>query len=99
MTTDVLRANLHPAHPDSLPVLNTQGHLAYLTAEGGLLIFCRKAGGERTYTALNTGDTPRDVTLPWPNGFAVDAVTLQRFWVRDDMLRLTLPPCDGVILV
>ena len=75
------------------------GDLTYLTAEGGLLIFCRKAGGERTYTALNTGDTPRDVTLPWPNGFAVDAVTLQRFWVRDDMLRLTLPPCDGVILV
>lgn len=75
------------------------GDLTYLTAEGGLLIFCRKAGGERTYTALNTGDTPRDVTLPWPNGFAVDAVTLQRFWVRDDMLRLTLPLCDGVILV
>ena len=75
------------------------GDLTYLTAEGGLLIFCRKAGGERTYTALNTGDTPRDVTLLWPNGFAVDAVTLQRFWVRDGMLRLTLPPCDGVILV
>ena len=75
------------------------GDLTYLTAEGGLLIFCRKAGDERTYTALNTGDTPRDVALPWPNGFAVDAVTLQRFWVRDGMLRLTLPPCDGVILV
>jgi len=75
------------------------GDLTYLTAEGGLLLFCRTAGGERTYTALNTGDTPRDVTLPWPNGFAVDAVTLQRFWVRDGMLRLTLPPCDGVILV
>ena len=75
------------------------GDLTYLTAEGGLLIFCRKAGGERTYTALNTDDTPRDVTLPWPNGFAVDAVTLQRFWVRNGMLRLTLPPCDGVILV
>ena len=75
------------------------GDLTYLTAEGGLLLFCRKAGGERTYTALNTGDTPRDVTLPWPNGFAVDAVTLQRFWVRNGMLRLTLPPCDGVILV
>ena len=75
------------------------GDLTYLTAEGGLLLFCRTAGGERTYTALNTGDTPRDVTLPWPNGFAVDAVTLQRFWVRDGMLRLTLPPCDSVILV
>ena len=30
------------------------GDLTYLTAEGGLLLFCRKAGGERTYTALNT---------------------------------------------
>ena len=37
LTTDVLRANLQPAHPDSLPVLNTQGHLAYLTAEGGAI--------------------------------------------------------------
>ena len=75
------------------------GDLTYLTADGGLLVYCRSLNGERTYTALNTGDTPRDVALPWLNGFAVDAVSGQRFWVRDGMLRLTLPPCDGVILI
>lgn len=37
LTTDVLRANLQPAHPDSLPVLNTWDHVAYLTAEGGAI--------------------------------------------------------------
>lgn len=37
LNTDVLRANLQPAHPDSLPVLNTQNGLAYLTAEGGAI--------------------------------------------------------------
>lgn len=37
LTVEFLRANLQPAHPDSLPVLNTQQHLAYLTAEGGAI--------------------------------------------------------------
>ena len=37
LTTDVLRANLQPAHPDSLPVLNTWDRVAYLTAEGGAI--------------------------------------------------------------
>ncbi len=74
------------------------GELTYLTADGGLLIYCRRQEDEITYTLLNTGETPRDVSLPWPDGFAVDALTLQHFWVRDGMLRLTLPPCDGLIL-
>ena len=34
LTTDALRANLQPTHSDSLPVLNTWDHVAYLTAEG-----------------------------------------------------------------
>ena len=75
------------------------GDLTYLAAEGGLLIYRRSYGGEDTYTLLNTGDTVRQVTLPWPNGFAVDAVTCQRFWVRDGVLRLDLPPCDGLVLL
>ena len=75
------------------------GDLTYLAAEGGLLIYRRSYGGEDTYTLLNTGDTVRQVTLPWPNGFAVDAVTCQRFWVRDGVLRLNLPPCDGLVLL
>ena len=75
------------------------GDLTYLAAEGGLLIYRRSYGGEDTYTLLNTGDTVRQVTLPWPNGFAVDAVSHQRFWVRDGVLRLDLPPCDGLVLL
>ena len=74
------------------------GSLTYETAEGGLLVFRRDAGDERTWTVLNAGDAAQAVSLPWPEALAVDAVTGQRFWARDGLLRLTLPPCDGVIL-
>ena len=76
-----------------------EGDITYLTADGGLLVYCRTLDGERTYTALNTGDTTRTVTLPWENDFAMDAVSMQRFWVRNGTLRIDLPPCDGVVLI
>ena len=76
-----------------------EGNITYLTADGGLLVYCRTLDGERTYTALNTGDTTRTVTLPWENDFAMDAVFMQRFWVRNGTLRIDLPPCDGVVLI
>ncbi len=75
------------------------GSLEYLTVEGGLLIFRRSCRNEETYTLLNTGSAAREVCLPWPSTFAVDAVTLQKFWVHDGLLRLTLPPYDGLILL
>lgn len=37
LTTDALRANLQPTHSDSLPVLNIQRRLVYLTAEGSAI--------------------------------------------------------------
>ena len=76
-----------------------EGDITYLIADGGLLVYCRTLDGERTYTALNTGDTSRTVTLPWENDFATDAVSMQRFWVRNGTLRIDLPPCDGVVLI
>ena len=76
-----------------------EGDITYLTADDGLLVYCRTLDGERTYTALNTGDTSRTVTLPWENDFATDAVSMQRFWVRNGTLRIDLPPCDGVVLI
>ena len=76
-----------------------EGDITYLTADGGLLVYCRTLDGESTYTALNTGDTTRTVTLPWESGFAMDAVSMQRFWVRNGTLRIDLPPCDGVVLI
>ena len=76
-----------------------EGDITYLTADGGLLVYCRTLDGERTYTALNTGGTTRAVTLPWENGFATDAVSMQRFWVRNGELCIDLPPCDGVVLI
>ena len=75
------------------------GSITYLTADGGLLVYRRTLDGESTYTALNTGDVTRTVILPWENGFAMDAVSMQRFWVRDGQLRIDLPPCDGVVLI
>ena len=76
-----------------------EGDITYLTADDGFLVYCRTLDGERTYTALNTGDTSRTVTLPWENDFATDAVSMQRFWVRNGTLRIDLPPCDGVVLI
>ena len=78
---------------------NPKNGITYLTADGGLLIYRRTLDGESTYTVLNTGGTTRTVTLPWNNGFAMDAVSMQRFWVRNGELRIDLPPCDGVVLV
>ena len=75
------------------------GDITYLTADGGLLIYRRQWEGEATYTLMNTGSIPRDIALPWPAASGVDAITLQRFLTRDGMLRLTLPPCDGMILL
>ena len=75
------------------------GSITYLTADGGLLVYRRTLDGESTYTALNTGDSTRTVTLPWENGFATDAVSMQRFWVRNGQLCIDLSPCDGVVLL
>ena len=75
------------------------GSIAYLAAEGGVLAILRQSGAERTLTALNAGDTPAELALPWADTVARSALDGQEFFVPDGVLRLTLPPVSGMILI
>ena len=75
------------------------GIIRYLHAQGGGLVVERLHGAERTVTALNAGDTPLELTLPWDGRLCIDAVTGQQFLSQNGTVHLTLPPLDGVILV
>ena len=75
------------------------GIIRYLHAQGGGLVVERLHGTEHTVTALNAGDTPLELTLPWDGRLCIDAVTGQQFLSQNGTVHLTLPPLDGVILV
>lgn len=75
------------------------GIIRYLHAQSGGLVVERLHGTERTVTALNAGDTPLELTLPWDGRLCIDAVTGQQFLSQNGTVHLTLPPLDGVILV
>lgn len=75
------------------------GSIAYLAAEGGVLAILRQSGAERTLTALNAGDTPAELALPWADTVARSVLDGQEFFVPDGVLRLTLPPVSGMILI
>ncbi len=75
------------------------GDIRYLSADGGLLVLERRLNDEVTVCALNAGDTPREITLPWHDTVATDAANGQRFLLPDQVLRLTLPPLNGAILI
>ena len=75
------------------------GDISYLYARGGGLVFRRTKGDEVTVTALNAGDEPLELTLPWDGAFATDALTGQKFCVRDELLHLYLPASSGTILI
>ena len=63
------------------------------------LSFCRSLEDTRAAVAVNAGDTPVTVTLPWSDAPARDPVTGKKYLPGDGELTLELPPCSGVILV
>lgn len=75
------------------------GDIRYLSAEGGLLVFERRLGSEITVCALNAGDSPQQLDLPWLGTVAADAANRQQFLLPDNTLHLTLPPLSGAILI
>ncbi len=75
------------------------GSIEYLAAEGGVLTILRRSGAERTLTVLNAGDAPAELALPWTDTVARSALDGQAFFVPDGVLRLTLPPVSGMILI
>ena len=76
-----------------------RGDITYLYAQGGGLVFRRETEGQQSLIALNAADTPLELMLPWPGTMAADALTGQQFFVRDEMLHLSLPPVSGMLLV
>ena len=59
----------------------------------------RQSEDEVTVAAMNAGMQPLELSIPWSGALAKDALTGQQFFARNGMLRLTLPPVGGVLLV
>ena len=76
-----------------------RGAISYLYAKGGGLVFRRETDDEQTLVVLNAGEDPLELMLPWPGTMAADALTGQQFFVRDEMLHLSVPPVSGLLLV
>ena len=75
------------------------GDIGYLYAVGGGLVLRRQSEDEVTVAAMNAGMQPLELSIPWVGALAKDALTGQHFFARNGMLRLTLPPVGGVLLV
>lgn len=76
-----------------------RGDIRYIWAEGHGLAFTRSVGDETTLLALNSGSAPLSMELPWDKPMAKDILQGQRFFARDGILRITLPPLSGIILI
>ncbi len=74
------------------------GDITYPLAAGRVLCFSRRAQDEVTLLAVNAGDEPQTVTLPWERDLARDALGAQSFLAESGRLRLTLAPRDVLLL-
>lgn len=74
------------------------GDITYPRAAGRVLCICRRACDEVSVAVVNAGETGAELTLPWEASLARDALTGQRFHAADGVLRITLPPYDGLLL-
>ncbi len=76
-----------------------RGDIAYLYAKGGGLVFRRQLSGEVSLTALNAGDEPLELVLPWEGESATDAITGEKRSVREGLLHLYLGAHSGRIII
>jgi len=76
-----------------------RGDITYLYAQGAGLCFVRTWVGELAVTVLNAGFSALELSLPLPEGLFTDVLTRQRFFARDGLLRISLPPLMGMILL
>ena len=88
-----LLGRLRKAHPAL-----RQGGISYLQASGRCLAWRRRAPEETVVTAVNAGLAPLELCIPWEESVAADLLTGQRFLSRDGVVRLSLPPLEGVLL-
>ena len=76
-----------------------KGSITYVEAQGGLLSFYRLFEDEFTFVLLNNNKSALPFAFPWRTAMARDALSRQQFSVRDGVLRVTLPPESGMVLV
>ena len=74
-----------------------RGDIEYVEAAGRVLAFTRSLDGETVLCAVNAGQEPQTVTLPW-EGTAVDLLGGQAVEAEDGVLTLELPPLTGRLL-
>ena len=74
-----------------------RGDIEYVEAAGRVLAFTRSLDGETVLCAVNAGQEPQTVTLPW-EGTAVDLLGGQNLEAEDGVLTLELPPLTGRLL-
>ena len=74
------------------------GTIVYHAAQGRALAFSRRTEHDHCLTAVNAGDEPVTLTLPWDGTLAEDALSHQEFFCGDGLLRLTLEPYGTMLL-
>lgn len=75
------------------------GAIDYLYARGGGLVLKRRSGNDVAVAAMNAGEAPLELTIPWGRPVATDTLTGQQFLAAEGQVRLTLPGLSGVLLV
>ena len=74
------------------------GDISYVYASGGGLAFRRSTDSEVSLIVLNAGNQALDLILPWSGDIATDLLSGQQFFVKDQLLHLSLPPISGLLL-
>lgn len=74
------------------------GSLHWLWAQGPLLAFARDQRGETVIAALNAGEADARLTLDWPVGRAMDALTGRELAVQSGKVEISLPGISGVLV-
>ena len=74
------------------------GTIVYHVAQGRALAFSRRTEHDHCLTAVNAGDEPVTLTLPWDGTLAEDALSHQEFFCGNGLLCLTLEPYGTMLL-
>jgi glycosidase len=88
-----LLASLRKAHPAL-----QKGTIRYLAAQDGLLVFARELDGKTLICAVNAGEAPEKLTLPW-NGVATDLLSGTQLTAQNGVLTHYLLPRSGMLLL
>ncbi|MFA6931445.1 MAG: alpha-glucosidase C-terminal domain-containing protein, partial [Lentisphaeria bacterium] len=74
------------------------GAFHWLYASGPGLAFARTTQSESTYTVLNAGDFPLELSLSWSKAAAYNLLSGQTYWSPNGFLTLQLPPRSGMLI-